>query len=95
MDDHLGIRVGIEMIVMAQQLVLDILIVLNNAVVNTDNRLIIADVRMRIVLTGFSVCCPARVPDSAAALYRKAVVCFLLKDLQPSLGFYNFEVPAV
>ena len=94
-DDHLGIRVGIEMIVMAQQLVLDILIVLNNAVVNTDNRLIVADMRMRIVLTGFSVCRPARVTDSAAALYRKAVVCFLLEDLQPALGFYNFEVPAV
>ena len=51
---------------------------------------VFAHVGMGIGLGGFSMGCPAGMPDTAGAGYTGAVVGFLCKDLQPSLRLDDF-----
>ena len=81
------------MIIVPKEFVLDILIVLDDAIVHADHRFIITDVRMCVVLAWFAMGRPARMSDSAAALHGQAVIRLLHKALQSSLDLDNFKIP--
>ncbi len=93
-DHNLGVRIGIELISVPEKLLLDILIVLDDAVVYADNRTVIADMRMRVVLGRLSVRSPSGMSDTAAAGHGKAAVRLLAEDFESSLRLYDFKIAA-
>ena len=77
LDGDLGIRLGLEAIAVLLQLLAQLLMVLDDAVVHRDNRHVVAAVRVRVALRGLAVRGPARVADAAGALERAAAVDLL------------------
>ena len=64
-DDALGIGLGVELIAVSLELVPDLLIVFDDTVVDTDDRVVIRVVRMRVGLRGSTVGRPAGMTDAA------------------------------
>ena len=92
LDGDFGIRLGIELIALADHLVAKFLIVLDDAVMYAYDVIVIYDVGVCVILRGFAVGCPSCVADAACALERCAAVCLLGKDLEPALGLYDNRI---
>ena len=67
LDEHFGVRLGIEGIAVTQELFLDLAVVFDDAVVYAHDAAVIAAVRMGVVLRRVAVRRPARMADPAAA----------------------------
>ena len=92
LDSYFGISIGIELVTLADHLLPELLIVLDDAVVNTDDIVIVNDVRMRVVLGRLAVSCPSGVTDTACALDGLARISLLRQDLEPALCLYDSGV---
>ena len=89
LDRDFGISIGIELVTLADHLIPELLVVLDDAVMNADDIVIINDVGMRVVLGRLTVCCPSRVADTAGALDGLARISLLGEDLKSALCLYD------
>ena len=92
LDCHFRIRLGAEGIPLLGELLPELLIIFNNAVMYRNDVFIIAAVGMGIDGRGLSVGCPPGMTDAAGSLYRLAGIGHLLQHLQLALCFDNFRL---
>ena len=83
---YLGIRVGVEVVALAQQLVPELLIVFDDAVVDGYHVPVVGAVGMGVVFAGLSMGSPAGVADAAGSRQGQAVVRFFCQGPQAALG---------
>ncbi len=76
---------------MASELFLQLLIVFDNAVVHRYHSTAHSHMRMRIVLGGLTMGCPACMADTAASLDSISPLCLLRKVLQPPHGLHHLN----
>ena len=91
LDGHFRVRGGVEGVALADQFVLQLLVVFNDAVVHAHHVAVIGAVGVGIQLRRFPVGCPPGVTDAAGSFDGGAVVRFLRQHLQTAFGFYNFH----
>ena len=89
LDRDFRIRLGIEYIALAQQLITKLLIVFDDAVVHAHDVFIIAYVRVRVRFAGFAVGRPARMPDAAGALNGASAIRLFIQNGKPALRLYD------
>ena len=77
LDRHLGVGLGIELITFPQQLIFQLLIVLNDAVVYADHIAVVAAMGMGVVLGWLAVGRPAGVADAAVPCQGLAAIGLL------------------
>ncbi len=92
LDGHFGICGGIKGISLPHQLILQLLIILYNAVVNADYVVIVGAMGMRIGLIGFPVGSPAGMTDAAGAGQGLAFVGLLCQDMESALCLDDADV---
>ena len=85
LDSDFGICLGIELVTLADHLVAEFLIVLDDAVMYAYYVVVIYDVGVCIVLCRFAVGCPSCMADAAASLESGAAVSLFRKDLKSAL----------
>ena len=79
LDRGLRVRLGMEAVARAHQLVLQLLVIFNDAVVHQRDLPVVRGVGMRVHLRRLPVGRPAGVADAASALHRAALVRLLHK----------------
>ena len=77
LDNGLRIRVGVEGIVIPEELLPNFLMIFKNAVVYGDHVAVVRTVRVCIVFGGDAVCGPPGVSDAAAARDGSALICLI------------------
>ena len=90
-DGDLGIGLAVELVALLQELVLDLLEVLDDAVVDRDHLMMKAHMRVGVGLGWLAVGRPAGVADAGGALHRLAVVRLLHQILQASLCLHDLD----
>ena len=93
LDGHLRVRLGIEYVALADQLLAQLLIVFDDAVVNADD--ILCDMGMRVRLRGLPVRRPARMANAAHAGQRAAAVGLVGQRLQSPLCLDDLRLISV
>ena len=82
---HLRICLRIKRIAIADQLILQFLIILDDTVVYSHDIPVITDMRMCIILRRLPMCRPARVTDTTGPGHCRPVIRLLCEHLQASL----------
>ena len=98
-NDHFCIGLAVERIAMLQQLFLQFGIVLDDTIMYTDDlrfdwtrtrsAAVTRNMRMRIGLTWFTVCCPAGMSDATGSFQCLSAICFLDQIGQATLCFHD------
>ena len=88
---HLRVRVGGEVDALAHQVLLELQIVFDDAVVDDGDPAVLADVGVGVDVVGLPVGGPAGVADAQAPLQVRAAVDQVRQHLQPSLGLADLE----
>ena len=88
---HFRVCLRVKGIALSQQLILQLLIILNNAVVNGDDISIVADMGMGVALRGFSMGCPTGMADAAGAANCHPSIGLFRQNLQSALCFDNLS----
>ena len=91
---HSNLRIcrRIKRISPAEKLLLQFLVILDNAVMYSCHISVITDMGMGIDLRRLSVSCPAGMTDPAHTRNRLTCICFLQKDLQTSLRLDDLDI---
>ena len=88
---HLGVGGGIKAVALFGQLVFQLLVVLDDAVVHRHHVHVVAAVGVGVDLAGLAVGGPAGVADAAAARQSQTPVYLFRKDLQPAFGLHQLH----
>ena len=91
-DGDLGIGLAVELVALLQELILDFLEVLDDAVVDRDHLMMKAHMRVGVGLGWLAVGRPAGVADAGGALHRLAVVRLLHQILQAALRLHDLDL---
>ena len=90
LDCYLCVCRGIELIALANKLILQLLVVLDDSVVDSYYIAIITHMGMGVDLRGFSVGGPSGMSDSTGTGYGFSIVGFLCQNLQSAFCFDDF-----
>ena len=90
LDGYLCVCRGIELIALANKLILQLLVVLDDSVVDSYYIAIITHMGMGVDLRGFSMGGPSGMSDSTCTGYGFSIVGFLCQNLQSALCFDDF-----
>ena len=90
LDCYLCVCRGIELIALANKLILQLLVVLDDSVVDSYYIAVITHMGMGVNLRGFSVGGPSGMSDSTGTGYGFSIVGFLCQNLQSAFCFDDF-----
>ena len=91
MGNDLGVGLRQKFVSLSGQFFLQFQIVLNDAVVYNNDRMIMVKVRMRVQIGRNTVGCPSGVADADGSRKGCAVLCQLLKYFQASYRFFHLD----
>ena len=88
---HLRVRIGLKGNPLLQQVLLQLHVVFNDAVVHQGDPPVLTDVRMGVDVVGFPVSGPAGMADTQGPLQVGAAVDHIGEHLQPALGLFHLK----
>ncbi len=92
LDSYLGIGCGVEGVALLGELCTQLLIVLDDTVVNTDNISVIRVVRVSVSFVRLSVSCPSCMADTAGTVYGITLIGHFSEHLQLAHSLYYFSL---
>ena len=92
LDRYLGVRLRIEPVTVANQLLFQFLVILDDPVVNADDVAIVAAVGVRVVLRRLAVRRPAGVADSARSCDRSSIIRLFFQMIKTPLRLDDLRI---